>query len=104
MKNNNARKENAPRKAGRKEKHTQSHYADLSAEAQRRRLLDALRCSSVSTLEARHNLDIQHPAMRIRELCLEGFDIQTVRVSADTVFSVNHVVARYFLMAEKGAQ
>ena len=104
MKKNPARKENAPRKAGRKEKNTQSHYADLSAEAQRRRLLDALRCSSVSTLEARHNLDILHPAMRIRELRLEGLDIQTVRVFADTGFGVNHVVARYFLMAEKGAQ
>ena len=29
-----------------------SHYADLSAEAQRKRLIDALRCGPVTTIEA----------------------------------------------------
>lgn len=81
-------------------KNSRRHYADLSAEAQRRRLLDALRCSPISTLEARHNLDILHPAMRVRELRLDGFNIQTVRIGADTGFGVKHSVARYVLMAE----
>ena len=76
-----------------------SYYADLSAEAQRKRLLDALRCDSISTLEARRNLDILHPAMRIRELRLDGYDIQTVRISADTGFGIKHRVARYVLIA-----
>lgn len=76
------------------------YYADLSAEAQRKRLLDALRCASISTLEARHHLDILHPAMRIRELRLDGYDIQTVRITADTGFGIKHSVARYVLRAE----
>ena len=77
-----------------------SFYADLSANAQRRRLLDALRCGPVSTLEARRNLDILHPAMRVRELRLTGYDIRTIRIDADTGFGVKHSVARYVLMAE----
>jgi len=100
MKNKTARKEYAPLKAGRKEKQIRSHYADLSANAQRHRLLDALRCASVSTLEARRNLDILHPAMRVREMRLDGYDIRTVRISADTGFGVKHSVARYVLFAE----
>ncbi len=100
MDNMNPGKENAPLAVGRKDINTQSYYADLSANAQRRRLLDALRCGKVSTLEARRNLDILHPAMRVRELRLDGYDIQTVRVSADTGFGVKHSVARYVLMAE----
>jgi len=77
-----------------------SYYVDLSAEAQRKRLLDALRCDAISTLEARRILDILHPAMRIRELRLDGYDIQTVRISADTGFGIKHSVARYVLMSE----
>ena len=100
MENMTPGKENGSHKAGHKEQLGRSHYADLSADAQRRRLLDALRCGNVSTLEARCNLDILHPAMRVRELRLDGFDIQTVRISADTGFGVKHSVARYVLMAE----
>lgn len=100
MKNKTPRKENAPHTAGRKEKLSPSHYADLSANAQRHRLLDALRCDSVSTLEARLNLDILHPAMRVREMRLDGYDIRTVRIAADTGFGVKHSVARYVLFAE----
>lgn len=100
MKNKTPRKEKAPLKAGRKEKSRRSHYADLSASAQRHRLLDALRCDSVSTLEARRNLDILHPAMRVRKMCLDGYDIRTVRIAADTGFGVKHSVACYVLFAE----
>ena len=103
MTDRSPRKQNAPHKAGRKEKLTHLHCADLSADAQRRRLLDALRCNSISTLETRHNLDILHPAMRVRELRLDGYAIQTVRVGADTGFGVNHSVARYVHMAEPHA-
>ena len=100
MEKNTPRKENAPHTAGRKEKTRRSHYADLSANAQRKRLLDALRCENISTLEARRDLDILHPAMRVRELRLDGYDIRTVRISAETGFGVKHSVARYVLMAE----
>ena len=100
MNNKPPRKENAPHTAGRKENTNRHYYADLSASAQRGRLLDTLRCDSVSTLEARLDLDILHPAMRVRELRLEGYDIRTVRISADTGFGVKHSVARYVLFAE----
>lgn len=104
MENTHARKDDAPHKAGREKKNTQSHYADLSAPAQRKRLLDALHCGSVTTLEARCNLDILHPAMRVRELRLAGYDIRTIWIDADTGFGVKHRVARYILVAApKGA-
>ena len=100
MDNTTPGKDSAPLAAGRKDRNTHGYYADLSADAQRHRLLDALRCASVSTLEARRNLDILHPAMRVREMRLDGYDIRTVRISADTGFGVKHCVARYVLFAE----
>ncbi len=77
-----------------------SHYADLSAEAQRKRLIDALRCGPVTTIEARRNLDILMPAARVHELKhRHGFDIQTIRVRQETDCGKLHSVAKYVLMA-----
>ena len=77
-----------------------SHYADLSAEAQRKRLIDALHCGPVTTIEARRNLDILMPAARVHELKhRHGFDIQTVRVRQETECGKLHSVAKYVLMA-----
>ena len=76
-----------------------SHYADLSAEAQRKRLIDALHCGPITTIEARRNLDILMPAARIHELKhLHGFDIQTVRVRQETDSGKLHSIAKYVLM------
>lgn len=94
------RKRNAQLEAGSKRSTNRQYSADLSACAQRRRFLDALRCASVSTLEVRPSLEILHPAMRVRELRLEGYDILTIRVSADTCFGVKYSVACYVLFAE----
>lgn len=74
------------------------HYADLSAAAQRARLLDALRCAPVTTLEARRNLDVLHPAMRVCELRKEGYRIDTVRVHQETECGKSHSVAKYLLL------
>jgi hypothetical protein len=77
-----------------------SHYADLSAEAQRKRLIDALHCGPVTTIEARRNLDILMPAARIHELRhLHGLDIQTLRIRQETDFGRLHSIAQYVLMA-----
>ncbi len=77
-----------------------SQYADLSTEAQRKRLIDALRCGPVTTIEARRNLDILMPAARVHELKhRHGFDIQTVRVRQETECGKLHSVAKYVLMA-----
>mgnify|MGYP000196813556 CR=1 FL=1 len=77
-----------------------SHYADLSAEAQRRRLIDALRCGPITTIEARRNLDILMPAARVHELKhLHGYDIQTIRIRQETDSGKLHSVAKYVLVA-----
>ncbi len=76
-----------------------SHYADLSAEAQRKRLIDALRCGPVTTIEARRNLDILMPAARIHELRHQhGLNIQSVRIRQETECGKLHSIARYVLL------
>lgn len=77
-----------------------SYYADQSAAAQRARLLDALRCCPVSTLEARRNLDILMPAARIHELRhAYGYQIDTVWVWQKTELGRPHRVALYVLLS-----
>lgn len=77
-----------------------SYFADLSAEAQRARLLDALRCGPITTIEARRNLDILMPAARVHELKHRyGYDIQKVIVQQETEGGRLHRVAKYVLMA-----
>jgi hypothetical protein len=93
-------KEDAPQDAGRKENQTTSHYADLSASAQRARLLDALRIAPITTIEARRNLDILHPAMRVLELRAKGYDIHTIWTHQKTDAGVRHRIARYVLQVE----
>lgn len=92
-------KEKGHPKAAQKHSNTQRHYADLSAEAQRKRLIDALRCGPITTIEARRNLDILMPAARIHELKhLYGFDIQTSRVQQETDGGKLHSIAKYVLL------
>ena len=58
-------------------KNRNAYFADLSAAAQRARLLDALRCSPITTIEARRDLDIVMPAARIHDLRhRHGYNIQ----------------------------
>jgi len=66
-------------------------------DAQRKRLLDVLRTRSITTLEARRELDVLHPAARILELRKQGHDIQTLRVPDLTDEGKAHIVARYVL-------
>ena len=73
------------------------HFLDNSATAQRNRLLDALRVSPVTTIEARRNLDILMPAARVFELRDQGFDIATSWVWQETEQGKPHRVARYVL-------
>lgn len=65
--------------------------------AQRKRLLEALRSRSLTTLEARRELDVMHPAARIMELRKQGYDIDTLRVPDLTAEGHTHNVARYLL-------
>ena len=68
------KKENAPRKSSERK---QSHSQDISAQAQRQRLLIALRKGSITTQQARSKIDVLHPAGRVQELRAEGYNIVT---------------------------
>jgi hypothetical protein len=69
-----------------------------SASHQRQRLLDALRKGMVSTIDARRDLDIMHPAARIGELRHRyGHEINTVIVNRQTDCGAWHSVGMYVL-------
>jgi len=64
---------------------------------QRARLLSWLLTATITTLQAREELDIMHPAMRIKELRDRGHKIITHWTTADTG-KAKHRVARYVLL------
>lgn len=68
-----------------------------SSEAQRRRLLTALQRGSITTLEARRELDILHPAGRVMELRRQGIEIDTAWIEQPTDEGRLHRVAHYIL-------
>jgi hypothetical protein len=81
-----------------KAKRKRRHFVDLSASAQRARLLAELYKGSVTTLEARKRLDILMPAARVHELRHRyGYGIKTVWTRQETDSGVRHRVARYVL-------
>lgn len=78
-------------------------FADNSASAQRLRLLDVLNTGiSISTIEARRDLDIMMPAARVFELRAEGRNIATYWAREPTESGKIHRVARYALLAGGG--
>lgn len=91
------------RKAGADEATTDRNFADISAAAQRARLLDALRIGSVSTIEARRHLEVLHPAMRVLELRAAGHNIHTAWDTQAGECGVKHRVARYVLLPTTAA-
>ena len=71
---------------------------DNSTEAQRQRLLAALRRRPVTTIEARRDLDIMAPAPRIFELRQRGFQIVTIWAHQATDCGWEHRVTRNVLI------
>ncbi|SAL12083.1 hypothetical protein AWB64_00473 [Caballeronia sordidicola] len=72
-----------------------------SSAAQRLRVLTYLRSNgSLSTIEARHCIDVMHPAMRVLELRRAGHEVQTVWSNEFTPEGRRHRIARYFLIKE----
>jgi hypothetical protein len=66
---------------------------------QRAVLLEALQTlPSVSTYEARRELDIYYPPSRIKELRDEGYHIETYRQLVTTEAGVDHSVGVYVLI------
>lgn len=70
--------------------------------SQQQRLLQRLRQGSLSTLEARQELDILMPAARVHELRhQQNFNIVTHWEDGKTVKGKMHRVARYVLLPGK---
>lgn len=76
---------------------TQANYNDNSAHSQRMRLLKTLRETSITTIEARRDLDILMPAARVCELRARGHDIATIWTQGITDCGRKHRIARYVL-------
>jgi hypothetical protein len=66
--------------------------------SQRQRILAWLLTRSITTLQARKELDIMHPAARVQELKAQGLNIVTDRVLDDSGKG-KHKVGRYTLLA-----
>lgn len=83
------------------ETHSNSNVSDLSTSAQRQRLLAALRLGPVTTIGARRDLAVMHPAMRVLELRADGFDIALSWSREADDLGVVHRQGRYVLLAER---
>ncbi|MEI6709278.1 MAG: helix-turn-helix domain-containing protein [Methylococcales bacterium] len=68
-----------------------------NAHSQREQILNWLRREPLTTLQARKELDIMHPAARIQELREQGHNIITYWTTEDTGKG-SHRVARYVLL------
>ena len=76
-------------------------FTDTGLRAQRDRILIGLRMrGSLSTLEARSEFDVMHPAARVMELREEGYQIHTVWALDTTPEGFQHRVARYHYIGE----
>ncbi|MBC8748532.1 MULTISPECIES: helix-turn-helix domain-containing protein [Paraburkholderia] len=77
--------------------------ANLSTQAQRTRILEALRGGPQSTYALRAR-GISHPAMRVKELISRGYVITSSRVTAvDSDGFTHHGVALYGLASDDEA-
>ena len=73
---------------------------NTNAAAQRARLLATLKQRAVTTLQARRELDVLHPAARIMELKRDGHPIEMMWTRDVTSEGHLHRVARYHLIGE----
>ena len=82
---------------------SRSKYSNDTA-SQRSRLLEFLqKRGSLSTIDARHLIDVMHPAARVMELRRAGHAISTIWTHASTPEGGTHRVARYHLMRKAAA-
>jgi len=65
---------------------------------QRQRILNRLHTATLTTLQARQELDVMHPAARVQELRKQGHSILTHWMTDDTG-KAKHRVACYVLFA-----
>lgn len=77
------------------------NLTDVTSAAQRGRLLAALKARPLTTLEARRELDVLHPAARVMELRRDGYPIERAWTHDVTSEGYRHRVARYHLTSER---
>ena len=83
-------------------KNSQSDSNVNTAHNQRLRLLDHLKTyGSITTIEARRELDILSPAARKLELLARGFNIVMVWVEGHTESGRKHRIAKYVLVNQR---
>lgn len=78
-----------------------ANHTNESAAIQRGRMLAELKQRTLTTLEARRELDVLHPAARVMELRGEGYPIETAWAYDVTSEGYQHRLARYQLTGER---
>jgi len=85
------------RTEGKTEMKNQKSYS-TNVQSQRKRILNWLTTKPLTTIQARTELDIMHPASRVQELKAQGHNIFTHWETVDTGKG-RHRVASYVLLA-----
>lgn len=81
-----------------KTKVIKGNFNDNSKFNQRLKLLDwLLEKGSITTAQARQNLDVMHPAGRCKELRDAGYLLNTVWDNWTSYYGIKHRIARYVL-------
>lgn len=97
-------KKNAPTTNDRSALDT-AKFNTISAAAQRARLLAHLRhVGTLTTLQAREQLNIMHPSGRVLELRKAGYNIETVWAWDSDHEGRSHRVGRYALLSGKAVK
>jgi hypothetical protein len=77
---------------------------DNTAASQRARILEWLRnVGPLSTQQARTELDIMHPGMRVCELRKAGHPVYTRWTTEETQPGRKHRMAKYVLLIDRGS-
>ncbi|MBK8969820.1 MAG: helix-turn-helix domain-containing protein [Hahellaceae bacterium] len=82
---------------------TYPNYTDTSRKEQQERIKAALLAaggSGITTIQARDELNVMHPAGRIRELRESGNHIETIWTTSTNAQGHNHRNARYVLISQ----
>lgn len=86
------------------ERRSKQNLADFSKDAQAARLLERLCLGPVDVFTARHELNILHPAARIRDLREKGYPIKThLKTLEDPAGYTHPRCAVYYLSASQEA-
>ena len=75
------------------------NYTDTSRKEQQERI-KAAGGSGITTIQARDELNVMHPAGRIRELRESGNHIETIWTTSTNAQGHNHRNARYVLISQ----